>query len=306
VLGVHLTLLAVQLAFASGALVGRMAFVDDHVDPTALAFIRAAAAAIAFALFRQRSVAREAASRAAAARVSKRLPTKPMLILGLLGVVINQAFFLHGLKRGTATSATILCATIPVFTAAIGILARVEQPRIQTWLGLALASIGVITLTGVRDISLGNLLVTLNSLSYACYLVMVGRYIREFGALRVIGAVFAWGAVVLACPGIPALVLHAHEWTARGWWLVAWFVFVPTIFAYLANAWALGKAPPSVVAAYVYLQPMIVMLLAHRMLGEGLDARTLIAAAAILGGVTIIVLRKNADRHLTVAATDEG
>ena len=64
-------------------------------------------------------------------------------------------------------------------TAALGIFARVERPRVRTWLGLSLASLGVVTLTCVRDISVGNLLVTLNSLSYAAYLVLVGKHIRR-------------------------------------------------------------------------------------------------------------------------------
>lgn len=284
-LRVHLALLAVQLAFASGALVGRMAFVEESIDPTALAFVRVVAAAFAFAFIER------AARRSELNAPHEPLPKLPMLGLAVLGVVVNQVFFLHGLKRGTATSAALLCGTIPVFTAALGIFAGVERPRLRTLLGIALASIGVVTLTGVREISFGNLLVTINSLSYAAYLVVVGKYIRRYGALRVISAVFVWGALLLALPGIPQLVHDAPHWTLRGWSLVGWFVLVPTIFAYLTNAWALGKATPSVVAAYVYLQPIIVVLLAGKMLGETLDARTVFAGAAILAGLAIVAFR---------------
>ena len=291
---VHLALFVVQLAFASGALVGRVAFATEGIDPTALAFVRAGAAALAFVI----------ADRLTRRSDGRTLPRLPMFGLAILGVVVNQAFFLHGLKRGTATSAALLCATIPVFTAALGIFIGVERPRVRTWLGLALATVGVVTLTGVRDVSLGNLLVTINSLSYAAYLVFVGRYIREYGALRVIAAVFVWGALVLALPGIPQLIHHAPQWSPRGWSMVAWFVFVPTIFAYLANAWALGRAAPSVVAAYVYLQPIIVLLLARRMLGERLDVRTIVAGATILAGLGIVAFRTNANRGLTPAASE--
>lgn len=280
-LRVHVALLAVQLAFASGALVGRVAFTEEGIDPTALAFVRVAAAAFAFVLV-ERSARRADA---------EPLPKLPMVGLAILGVVVNQAFFLHGLKRGTATSAALLCATIPVFTAALGIFAGVERPRIRTWLGLLLASVGVVTLTGVRDISVGNLLVTINSLSYAAYLVLVGKHIRRHGALRVIAAVFMWGALLLALPGVPQLIHHAPHWTARGWSLIAWFVLVPTIFAYLTNAWALGRATPSIVAAYIYLQPIFVLVVAGRMLGEKLDARTVFAGAAILAGLAIVAFR---------------
>lgn len=295
-LRVHVALLAVQLAFASGALVGRKAFVEEAIDPTALAFVRAFAAALAFVLA-ERSTRRGPVAP---------LPRLPMFGLAVLGVVVNQAFFLHGLKRGTATSAALLAATIPVFTAALGVFLGIERARVRTWLGIALASLGVVTLTGVRDISLGNLLVTINSLSYAAYLVMVGKYVRAHGALRVIAAVFVWGALLLAIPGVPALVHNAPHWTPRGMTMVAWFVVVPTIFAYLTNAWALGRATPSVVAAYVYLQPILVMVVAGKMLGERLDLKTLFAGAAILGGLAIVAFRRQNDIGRRVSpATDD-
>lgn len=285
-MGLHVALFLVQIAFASGALAGKVAFAEEGIEPTALAFVRAAAAALAFVTV-ERATRRQPVAP---------LPRLPMIGLAILGVVVNQAFFLHGLKRGTATSAALLAATIPVFTAAIGMLAGLERPRIVTWVGLSLATAGVLGLTGVRDISFGNLLVTINSLSYAAYLVLVGRYVRAHGALRVIAIVFVWGALILAIPGLPQLVQHAPHWSARGWAIVAWFVFVPTIFAYLTNAWALGRATPGIVAAYVYLQPLFVIVLARRVLGERLDARTVAAGCAILAGLAIITKSRERQR----------
>lgn len=284
-LGLHLALIAVQLAFASGAIAGRAALNAEGVEPTALAFLRAAAGALAF-FVAERTFFRDAP------RPEEPLPRAPMIGFALLGVVVNQAFFLHGLQRGTATSAALLTATIPVFTAALGVFVGLERPRVSTYVGIAIASMGVIGLTGVRDIAVGNLLVTINSLSYAAYLVGVGRHVRRHGALRVIGAVFAWGALILAAPGLVQLWRTGSAWTAKGWWLVGWMVVVPTIFAYLANAWALGRARPSLVAAYVYLQPLLVMAAAGALLGERLDVRTVAAGLAILLGLGIVVVRR--------------
>lgn len=283
-LAVHLALFAVQLAFASGALAGKVALHREGVDPTALAFIRAAAGALAFF----------AAERLTRKGPVEPLPRLPMIAFAFLGVVINQAFFLHGLRRGTATSAALLSATIPVFTAALGIFVGLERPQLRTWIGIGIATAGVLGLTGVRDISLGNLLVTINSLSYAAYLVAVGKYVRRYGALRVVGAAFAWGALVLAVPGLPQLVHLGPTWTTKGWLLVGWFVLVPTIFAYLTNAWALGHARPSTVAAYIYLQPLLVLTVAGSLLGERLEPRTVFSGLAILLGLGIVVWRTKA------------
>jgi drug/metabolite transporter (DMT)-like permease len=276
----------VQVAFASGAIAGRLAFSGaGHVDPTALAFVRAAIGALAFQLASRFLPLDEALERPTA-RDHRRL-----FGLSILGVVINQAFFLHGLKRGTAGSAGLIAATIPVFTAAIGVAIGREKPRIRTLIGIAVATAGVLVLTGVRAVSASNLLFTINSLAYASYLVAIGPDVRKFGALATIAWIFTWGALLLVPFGVPALLHDLPRWTARDVELVAWFVLVPTIFAYLANAWALGLARPSVVATYVYMQPLLVLIVAGRMLGETLSSRIVIAGAAILAGVTIVVFR---------------
>jgi drug/metabolite transporter (DMT)-like permease len=282
---VHLALMLVQIAFASGAIAGRLAFSGKgHLDPTALAFVRAAVGALAFQL----------ASRALGLEYERPAARDHRRLFGLsiLGVVINQAFFLHGLKRGTAQSAGLLAAAIPVFTAAIGVAIGREKPRLRTLVGIAVATGGVLVLTGIREVTLSNLLFTINSLAYASYLVAIGPDVRRFGALRTIAWIFTWGAVLLVPFGVPALVRDLPQWTTRDVEIVAWFVLVPTIFAYLANAWALGRAKPSIVATYVYMQPLLVLIVAGRMLGKTMSSRLVVAGAAILLGVTIVVFRR--------------
>ncbi|MGZ3422316.1 MAG: DMT family transporter [Polyangiales bacterium] len=280
---VHLALLLVQLAFASGAIAGRLAFSGQgHIDPTALAFVRAAMGALAFQVASRFAGGQETPT----ARDHKRL-----FLLSILGVVVNQAFFLHGLKRGTAGAAGLLAATIPVFTVGLGVAMGREKPSARTICGIAVATLGVLVLTGVREISLGNLLFTINSLAYAGYLVAIGPDVRRFGALTTIAWIFTWGALLLVPLGVPALVHDSVRWTARDWEIVAWFVCVPTIFAYLTNAWALGRARPSVVATYVYMQPLLVLFVAGRVLGEVISSRVIVAGLAILTGVTIVVFR---------------
>lgn len=285
----HLALLVVQLSFASGAIAGKWALNEEHVDPVALAFVRAGAGALAFQLARL----------ALAARARDGAPPAPIdradharfALFAVLGVCVNQAFFLLGLKRGTASSAALLAATIPVFTAAIAVIAKVERPTVRTFLGVGVATAGVLALTGVRDVSLGNLLITINSLSYAAYLVFVRPLLQKHGALVAIAWVFTYGALLLAPFGLPSLVHDVSRWSPRGLALVGWFVAVPTVLAYLANAWALQRARASVVSAYIYLQPLLVLGLAGKLLGEALSARVLGAGAAILAGVTIVASR---------------
>ena len=286
---IHVALLLVQLAFAANAIVGKMAVSRAGVDPSALAFFRAAGGAVAFQLAR---VAYDRARRDEPRAAITRGDHLRFLGYAVLGVFVNQAFFLHGLKRSTATSTGLLAAAIPVFTAAIAALTRQEKTTARTAFAMGLATIGVLTLTGVKDVSIGNLLVTINSLSYAGYLVGVRPLLQKHGAVTTIAWVFTYGALMLSFVGLVPAIHDAPTWSPLAVELVAFCILVPTIFAYLANAYALERAKPSIVAAYIYLQPLLVTLSAAIYLGERLTLRLAAAGVAILTGVTIIATRR--------------
>jgi drug/metabolite transporter (DMT)-like permease len=53
----------------------------------------------------------------------------------------------------------------------------------------------------------------------------------------------------------------------------------------------LGRVAPSVVAIYIYLQPLIAFAVAPLILGEQLNSRTWLAAGLIFAGLATVTLR---------------
>jgi drug/metabolite transporter (DMT)-like permease len=284
---VHLALLVVQLAFASQTVEGKIAMkaVADGgcgVDPWALAMARMAGAAVFFA-----------ATTGALGTLAKTTWRDRLTLAGLsvLGIALNQTLFLIGLRSTTPVSAALLSVTIPIFTAALAVVLRVERPSLRLGLGLLLALGGVVWLTGVRDVDRGAVLVSLNSLSYSLYIVLSRRAIQRLGAITVVTWIFIWGALLFAPVGVPALAHAAPGWSPRAWGFVAYIVLAPTIVAYACNAWALGRSSPTLVTIYIYLQPMIAALLARVQLGQSVSPRLAVAAACILTGVAVVSSR---------------
>jgi drug/metabolite transporter (DMT)-like permease len=285
----HAALIVVQMAFASGAVEGKLAMLPladggGGVTPVALTMARMVGAAVFFqvltgAIWRRTRVPTTAREQAALAG------------LALLGIVLNQSLFLIGLRLTSAFSAALLGVTIPVFTAALAILFRQERANARTALGLALAVAGVVWLIGIHAVDPGAIIIALNCLSYSFYIILSRRLIQRLGALTVITWLFTWGAILFAPFGARSLAEAAPGFTSRAWVLVAFVVLVPTIIAYVANAWALGRSSATLVTIYIYMQPLIAALLAWVQLGQGLSERMIVATALIFAGVTIVATR---------------
>jgi len=108
----------------------------------------------------------------------------------------------------------------------------------------------------------------------------------------VITWIFLVGAIV-------SLPIAAYAWRGSGlgtisggvWLIVAYIILVPTVGAYYLNSWAITRVPPSVVAIYIYLQPLLAFGLAPPILGETWNSRTVLASVLIFAGVAAVTIR---------------
>ena len=288
----HAALLLVQFAFASQAVEAKVAMLPrdaggEGIFPEALAMLRMVGGALFFqAILRARGSQHFAVGRADHAR---------LFGLSILGISLNQTLFLVGLRWTTPFAVSLLGATIPVFAAALAVLFGKERRSLRTALGVAVALGGVLWLTGVGSLSAqadeGALLVALNSLSYAAYVVLSRDVVLRLGAQRVMAVVITSGGHALDAPGAPALARQLPELTARGWALSLYILAVPTIVAYLLNAWALGRSNATTVTIYIFLQPLLAAVLARIQLGHAVSPRAGFAAGLILVGLTIVAPR---------------
>jgi drug/metabolite transporter (DMT)-like permease len=231
----------------------------------------------------------------------RRLPKRVLawlVLSSLLGVVVNQLLFVKGLSFTTAINATLLTTTIPVFTLAVSIALGYDRASQRHILGIAMAAAGVIYLVDPlranfsTQTTLGNILIIINSFSYGAYIAVSRNLFRQYGALKVITWIFLIGAVI-------TLPIAGYAWStdelttvSTGVWIaVAYIILVPTVGAYYLNSWAITKVAPSVVAIYIYLQPLLAFGLAPLVLGESLNSRTIVACLLIFAGVAVVTIR---------------
>jgi drug/metabolite transporter (DMT)-like permease len=223
----------------------------------------------------------------------------PLLVASsLLGVVLNQWLFVKGLSLTSVINATLLGTTIPIFTLVVSIALRKDRASMRRVIGIMLAAGGVVYLIGPTRAGfssatrLGDLLIVTNSLCYGTYIAISKDLMTRYSALTVITWIFIVGSIATVPVGTLSVSHVALGSVSAGVWVaIAYIVLVPTVGAYYLNAWALGRVPPSTVAVYIYLQPLIAFSLAPLLLGEKLSWRTLIAALLIFTGVLVVTRR---------------
>lgn len=221
-----------------------------------------------------------------------------LAIFGLLGITLNQLFFVKGLSLTKASNASLASVTIPIFTVLAGAILGTERLGGRKALGIVLSALGVVFLIDPRNASfsaettLGDLLVVMNSLCYGIYVATSKDVVTRNGAMRSITWIFLFSAIV--CVPLGAWSLSTIDIAAVEpitWLLVVHIAIAATATPYFLNAWALAKVDPSTVAVFVYLQPIIGFLTAVAILGERIGLNFIIAAVFIFAGVFLVTRR---------------
>jgi drug/metabolite transporter (DMT)-like permease len=211
-------------------------------------------------------------------------------------VVINQLCFVEGLSRTTPSHSSILMAAIPVGTLLFAVLARRERLTVLKTASFGVALVGVLLVlrpsaTELGEASLtGDLLIVINALSYALFLVLSKDLLGRVDPLAATAVLLGFGTLGMLVPGLLALEgFAAGSVSVRTWALGAFIVVFPTALAYHLNYWALARVESSLVAFFIYLQPLIATSLSVALFGERLSSAMLAGAALIFLAVYLVL-----------------
>jgi drug/metabolite transporter (DMT)-like permease len=288
-LRVHLALLLVQLSFGGFHVVAKAALTE--LAPLALAGFRVAfATPILLAI---------------AWRHDRFVPSRrdlPILaLLGGLGVFGNQILFIVGLQLTTATNASILMTSLPVFAVGAAAALGIERIGMRRLTGILLSVAGALVLVNPFHLSaggktsLGNGLILLNALCYALFLVLQRPVLSRIPWRTLIAWSFLFGGAGVLLVSGPALARVDPARVSTSTWLgVAYVVLFASVFAYALNTWAVRRSSPALVAAYGTLQPLITSSLAAAFLGERFGWIESVGFVLIVAGLWRVSGRRSA------------
>lgn len=214
--------------------------------------------------------------------------------LAASGIAINQLLYAEGLKRAGPVNAGVLIVMIPALTVGLAALLRVERPRPQRIAGVVIALAGAALLARVERFDLsddtlyGSVLLLGNTTAYAVYLVLGRPVITRVGALPAIAWVFLFGAIETLPWTLSPLASTDWGGLSSGTYGALAFILVgPTLLTYALNAYALTRVEASLVAVYIYVQPVVSALASYLVLDVVPQLRTVLSALVIFAGVAL-------------------
>lgn len=283
-------LLAVQVFFGLHYIGAKI--VLAHIPPRAWATLRILAAAAL--ILPATALAGKAWPRSAAdhARIA---------LYAVFGVVINQVCFVEGLARTVASHSGVINTSIPVATLLIAILLGRERATIGKLAGIGLSLSGVLYLIAHSGMSMsggvaaGDLLTLANALSYSFFLVISKPILSRHSSQAITALLLGYGAVgITLLGGVELARADLGSVPANVWGWAAFVVLFATVGAYMLNAWALKRVDSSLVALFIYVQPVIASTLAVALLGETITPHLIVAAALIFAGVFVALISRPA------------
>jgi len=271
----------IQIFFGVHYLAGKI--VLGQIPPRAWAVLRVASSALLLL----------ALTRA----LGRRFPRAPrdlalLAVFSFFGVAVNQVCFVEGLSRTTAIHSAIINTLIPAWTLFFAVLLGREAMTGRKAISLVLAVGGVLLVIRPERASfssstfVGDMLTMVNSMSYSFFLVVSKRTMHRVDALAATALMFVFGTIPIALFG--GLALARLDFASVSWaaWLWAAFIVAfPTAGAYVLISWTLARAEASLVALFVYMQPVIATILGIAFAHETLTPRTVFGALLIFGGV---------------------
>ncbi len=236
-------------------------------------------------------------------------------LLGFLGITLHQWLQSNALQTSEAGTTAWIVSTTPVFMALLGWILLKEGLGWVKTIGIFLAFAGVLVVISRGDlgsISIGKFgapgdkLILVSAINWAVFSALSRRGLKTYPAslmmfyvmvigwlfstlLFFMGPIFAslpndFARLYLSGPGLSDIA----NLTFSGWMGVAFLGIFCSGLAYIAWYDALKVLTTAQTGVFLYIEPIVTVVVAFFILGEAITPALLIGGAVILFGVWLV------------------
>jgi drug/metabolite transporter (DMT)-like permease len=225
---------------------------------------------------------------------------RSLTLLGALMFLLTYSGLFWAEKSVPSGIASVLVATVPLWTALLEMFVFKREPPRWTTLGAVLFGLaGVATLAldprGGRVNLLACLVVVASQIAWSLGTALTttmtlpkSHLITSGGQMMAGGAMLLASSVALGeVPPLPRISLVAAG-------AIAYQVVAGSLIAFTAYEWLLTQVPATKVTSYAYVNPVVALVIGHELGREPIGARTIVGCVLVLASTIAILRRRDA------------
>jgi len=260
--------------------------VTESVDAVTLTILRSVISTCGLALI--------TLARGRSIRTVERGDLRKLMMLGILGIPLNQFFYLYGIHYTTAANGALLYATTPVFVLVLSFLLLKENVTPIKIGGVLLAFGGVLIVIFERGIDFssrytyGNVVILIGVVAWALFTILGKPMVVKYGALLTMTIAMGFGTIAFLPFGV--LSASSFPFAKLGWssWAGILYLGVGTsIVGYFLWYYALGRIEASKVAVFANGQPVLATILSLIFLDYSLTGSFVVGGTIAIAGVIL-------------------
>lgn len=219
-------------------------------------------------------------------------------LLGFLGITFHQWLQSNALQTSEAGTTAWIVSTTPVFMAVLGWVLLKERLGWTKSLGILLAFLGVLVVVSkgdLRSISFGkfgapgDVLVLISAVNWAVFSALSRRGLKSHPASLMMFYIMLLGwAFTTLLFLTTSRMSEIPSVTFNGWMAVGFLGIFCSGLAYIAWYDALQALSTAQTGVFLYIEPLIAVVVAFFILGEPITLALLIGGVVILFGVWLV------------------